>query len=139
MSEQLVNLEKIEQEDLLKVLDEYLVEYKIDKDGDIFLENPTRLYLELNKDKGVLRMYGFIHYNDYPNAEHIPAFVERLSKNSYTLNYDIINGKSVICEYAIYLLGSVDDKLIIKSIKKTESEIIKTKEFLFYAKEITEE
>ncbi len=139
MSEQLVNLENLEKPTLLNVLDRYFIEYEIDGDGDIFLEKPTRLYLEINKEKGVLRMYGFIHYNDFPNSSYIPKFINKFNKNSYTLTYTLISEKSILCEYHIFLLGSIDEKGLIKSIKRTESEIIQTKEYCLYAKEITEE
>ncbi|MCK6787155.1 hypothetical protein BWZ29_20780 [Enterobacter cancerogenus] len=139
MSEQLVNLETLERDELLAILDKYLIAYELDSDGDIFLETPARLYLEINKDKGVFRMYSFIHYKDYQDSTLIPQFVTKFNNGSYTMSYTTISDKSILCEYRLYLLGGMNESGIIKSIRKAESEVIQMKEVLLYTKQLLEE
>ncbi|NHV87836.1 hypothetical protein G9X53_00530 [Cronobacter dublinensis] len=139
MGDLLVNLESLKNEEILEILEKYLIAYDIDEDGDIFLETPARLYLEVNKEKGVLRMYGFIHYKNYPNKEEIPKFVEQINNGSYTISYTNIDNQSILCEYRLYLLGSISEVGLIKSIRKTENELLRMKDALLYVKQILEE
>lgn len=139
MGEQLVNLETLKKEELLGILDKYLITHELDSDGDIFLENPARLYLEINKEKNVFRMYSFIHYKDYQDSDLIPEFITKFNSGSYTMSYTTISEKSILCEYRIYLLGSISESGLIKSIKRVESEVIQMKEVLLYTKQLLDE
>lgn len=131
------NLEEITTEDIKLTLEKYLIPFTSDEDGDIFIEKPSRVYIEVNNEKEVVRFFSFIFIKDHPNKENIPNFVNKLNKSSYSLSYTMMR-ESILCEYRLFMAGSSDEKLIIKTIKRVESEVAEIKEVLPYIKDIEE-
>lgn len=139
MDTSFLDLEKITREDITEVLEKYFMNYEIDDDGDILVKDPSRIYIETKEDSSVLRFYSFIHYKDYQNKELIPKLINKVNSVSYGTTYLIIKNDTILCEYDIFLFGEINERAIIKTIRKIGEDVLFLRELLLRAKEILEE
>lgn len=129
MSEQdaeikLINLEKIDNEELNSILSKYFIEGEIDSDGDIIIRRSSRIYVKVDKEQQALRIFSFIQLKSETNANSnaLKERIELRNRASSTIKYSIME-KSIMGEYGIYLSGYIDHKLLIKTLDKFESEM----------------
>lgn len=138
----MLDLENIDNEKVVEILNKYFIENKIDKDNDIFIESPIRMYINADKERGALRFYAFIHSKNLIKNEDleskIPGFVNYINKSSRTLKYATLTNEtlSIMAEYGIILKGNVDDEFFIRTIKHIEKEVENTKSLLSILQEI---
>jgi len=111
------------------ILTKYLIEHKIDKDGDIAIDSPIRTYIKVIPEKGVLRFMSFIHKEAISSFgdDAKNKFVKFVNSGSYTVKYSLMSNGSIICEYGIVMSGMADENFIIKCLKNFEKEVLSTK------------
>lgn len=131
----MINLDNLNNEKIIELLDKYLIDNELEDDGDIFLENPARLYIRVEKDESVIRFMTFISTNILSSEQQkdILKTVNEANQASRTLKYSTISRdeavEAILCEYALSLSGDVDDKFLIKTIRLIERDIIDFKTY----------
>lgn len=125
----MLDLQEQTTETISSILNKYLIDHKIDNDGDIAIESPVRLYVRVLSDNKILRFMSFIHQESLTpmNEGNLNKFVTFINGGGYTVKYSLMPNKTIICEYGLVLGGMVDENFIIKSLKNFEKEVSKAR------------
>ncbi|XGI79046.1 YbjN domain-containing protein [Enterobacter hormaechei] len=131
----MIELGSLTNEKVMALLDKYLIDHNLEDDGDIFLENPSRLYIRIDEDVNVIRLMSFINMNIFSEEQQSDVYklVNEANKASYALKFSTISVddvvKAILCEYGIPMIGEVDDKFFIKIIRTIEKDIVDFKTY----------
>lgn len=129
----MIELNEQTNKSISEILKRYIIENKIDDDGDIFVESASRVYIRVEKDKGILRFFSFIQPSSLETVslETIDKYINFINSGSYTVKYSRLKDDDkrspLICEYGLVLDGFVDDSFLIKTLRRVEKEIISAK------------
>lgn len=129
----MIELSEQTNESISNILKRYIIENKIDDDGDIFVDSPARVYMRVEKEKGILRFFSFIQPISLEriSLETIDAYINFINTGSYTVKYSRLRNEDkkspLMCEYGLILDGFIDDSFLIKTLRKFEKEIINAK------------
>lgn len=129
----MIELNEQTNESISNILKKYIIENNIDDDGDIFVESAARIYIRVDKEKGMLRFFSFIQpaVLESVSLETIDKYINFINMGSYTVKYSRLKDEDkkspLICEYGLILDGFVDDSFLIKTLRKIEKEIISAK------------
>jgi len=129
----MIELSEQTNESISDILKRYIIENKIDDDGDIFVDSAARVYMRVEKEKGILRFFSFIQPISLENIslETIDTYINFINTGSYTVKYSRLKAEDkrspLICDYGLILDGFIDDSFLIKTLRKVEKEIISAK------------
>lgn len=129
-----VNGEKIKE-----ILDKYLIETELDDDGDAVINDPVRIYMQVNDKEKTIRMFRFSYL--FGLFEDISTDIED-SNESIEIKNKILNEineintmsnfakhvlfkKSILSELSLLIDSSLSEESLIRNFKKFQSEVIK--------------
>ena len=127
----MIELKELDGNALSSILEKYLIEHKIDKDGDIALDSDSGLYIRVDKENERIRFFAFIHNLDFINAF---SYFVKFSKLK-----PIKERTPLLCESCLVASGTADDVFIIKTIRRIEREISDAKKAVIDFKTTVEE
>lgn len=122
----LINLESIDEKRIKKILDEYLIENRIDPDGDVLITKAVRIYIRTDRRIKVLRLFNFTRLKDDIDESETIKSISEINTASSVLKYSKVNN-SIMTEYGFLLSGYIDKKILIKTIQHMEEEILHIK------------
>lgn len=125
----MLDLQEQTTKSISSIFSKYLIENKIDDDGDIAIEGLVRMYVRVLPEKSILRFISFIHSGALSaiREDQISKFANFVNSGGYTVKYSIMSNDSIICEYGLVMSGMADENFIIKTLKHFEKEVLNTK------------
>lgn len=125
----MIELKELNGKTLSSILDKYLIEHKIDTDGDISIDSDTRLYARVDQESERLRFFAFIHKDSLSTVEDddFNTYLDFINAVSYFVKFSklkpIKERAPLLCESCLALSGKVDEVFIVKTLRRIEREI----------------
>jgi len=141
----MIELNEQTNESISNILKRYIIENEVDSDGDIFVDSPSRIYIRIDKEKGILRFFSFIQPEalEFVSEGNYDRYVNFINTASYTVKYSKLRDNEkrspLICEYGLVLDGFIDDSFLIKTLRRVEKEIISARSLAINYESLMEE
>lgn len=121
------------------ILDKYLIENELDDDGDVVIDEPLRMYIQINEREKVIRIFRFSYlfglFDDISletNDVEIPfdlrfKILDEVNELNTASNFakHILFKKSILSETSVIIDSSINEEGFVRHFKKFQSEIIK--------------
>jgi len=117
---EMIDLSKITPLQISSILNNFLIDHEIDEDdNDVVVDDISRFYIRINKEKGVIEFYTNMRINEKKELSTLDTyeFITRLNIVSDTVNYAMIAKKGIHCSYSIPMDGIVNEKFFVKAVK----------------------
>ena len=129
-----VNSEKIKE-----ILGKYLIESEFDEDGDVVVDDPIRIYIQVNEKEKLIRMFRFSYlfglFDDIsPESDDSDVSDEMKNKIITEINEantisnfakHMLFKKAILSELSLIVDNSLSEETIVRYFKKFQSELIK--------------
>jgi len=141
----MIELKELDGNALSSILEKYLIEHKIDKDGDIALDSDAGLYIRVDEENERIRFFAFIHNSSLAAVEDedFNVYLDFINAFSYFVKFSklrpIKERSPLLCESCLVTSGTADDVFIIKTIRRIEREISDAKKAVIDFKTTVEE